>query len=151
MSDATTLYQTQAPTPSPKLKQLEKLVGTWTVSGPTISGQVTFAWMDGGFFLVQRGDLIHDGAPNHFVEYIGYEQKFGEPEPSKDCTSHVFDARGNHLEYVYEVDEETLTIWGGYIGSPAAYKARFSADGNTVSGAWEWPGGGYESSMTRIA
>jgi hypothetical protein len=27
----------------------------------------------------------------------------------------------------------------------------FSADGTTDSGAYQWPGGGYESTMTRTA
>ncbi len=83
------------------------------------------------------------------IEYIGYEQKWGS-EPSKDCTSHVFDNAGHHFEYVWEVGDDTLTLWGGYVGSPAFYKGKFTADGNTCSGRWEWPGGDYEATMTRV-
>ena len=43
-----------------------------------------------------------------------------------------------------------LTIWAGEKDSPAYYKGRFSADGNTATGAWVYPGGGYESTMTRV-
>jgi len=36
-------------------------------------------------------------------------------------------------------------------GSPAYYRGTFSADGNTATGEWVYPGGGgYKSSMTRI-
>ncbi len=142
--------QQQIPTPNPALKRLDVLVGTWNLSGPTIKGQVTFAWMDGGFFLVQHGDFEHDGVTIKAIEYIGYEQKWGATEPSKDCISHVFDNMGHHFEYVWDVGDDTLTIWGGYVGSPAAFKGTFSDDHNTISGGWEWPGGGYESTMTRV-
>jgi hypothetical protein len=39
----------QPPTPSLDLKGLERLVGTWTISGGT-QGTVTYEWMEGGFF-----------------------------------------------------------------------------------------------------
>ena len=51
MADTTanTHGQSQPATPNPALKRLDRLVGTWKVWGPTIQGQVTFEWMDGGF------------------------------------------------------------------------------------------------------
>jgi hypothetical protein len=58
---------------------------------------------------------------------------------------------GTICEYAWEVGDDTLTIWGGYVGSPASFKGTFSADGNSNTGCWEWPGGGYESTMTRVA
>jgi predicted SnoaL-like aldol condensation-catalyzing enzyme len=64
--------------------------------------------------------------------------------------SHYFETIGNLFEYVWEVSDDTLTIWGGYVGSPAHFKGKFSADGNSNTGRWEWPGGGYESTMTRV-
>jgi hypothetical protein len=58
---------------------------------------------------------------------------------------------GNTLDYVYELEGDTLTIWGGEKGSPAYYRGTFSEDGKTVSGAWHYPGGGgYEATSTRI-
>jgi len=55
------------------------------------------------------------------------------------------------LHTTYEVDDETLTIWGGEKGSPAYYKGKWSDDGNTNTGAWHYPGGGgYEATMTRV-
>jgi hypothetical protein len=49
-------YQ-QPPEPSPDLKRLgDRLVGTWEVTGGA-QGRVTFEWMEGGFFLIQRVDL----------------------------------------------------------------------------------------------
>jgi hypothetical protein len=58
---------------------------------------------------------------------------------------------GNTLDYVYELEGDTLTIWGGEKGSPAYYQGRFSEDGDTITGAWVYPGGGgYESTATRV-
>ena len=38
----------------------ERLVGTWEMSGE-VSGTVTYEWMEGGFFLIQRVDLEQYG------------------------------------------------------------------------------------------
>ncbi len=52
---------------------------------------------------------------------------------------------------MYELEGDTLTIWGGEKGSPAYYRGEFSAGGNTVTGAWVYPGGGgYDSTMTML-
>jgi hypothetical protein len=134
--------------PNPDMEGLNKLVGTWNVTGGA-QGQVTYEWMEGGFFLLQHVDLEQDGQRLKGIEVIGHEQTFGAP-PSEDIKSRYYDSMGNTLDYVYEVVGDTLTIWGGERGSPAYYKGRFSDDGNTCSGAWVYPGGGgYDSTMTR--
>ena len=38
--------------PNSDLSTLDKLVGTWKLSGDT-DGTVTYEWMEGGFFLFQ--------------------------------------------------------------------------------------------------
>jgi hypothetical protein len=140
----------ETPTPNPDLKNLDRLVGTWEVSGPDIHGLVTYEWMEGGFFLMQHVDFIHGGRKIKGLEIIGHEQAFGSP-PSEEIKSRYYDAMGETLDYVYEIEGDTLTIWGGQKGSPAYYRGTFSDDGNKVVGAWVYPGGGgYESTMTRI-
>jgi hypothetical protein len=149
MADDTTTQQ-RPPTPNPDLKGLERLVGTWTVAGGA-QGTATYEWMEGGFFLVQRVDLEQYGLRVKGFEIIGHEQPFGAG-PSQDIKSRFYDSMGNTLDYVYELDGDTLTIWGGEKGSPAYYKGRFSDDGNSCAGAWVYPGGGgYESTMTRVS
>jgi hypothetical protein len=140
----------QPPTPAADLKTLDRLVGRWKVSGPDIDGHVTYEWMEGGFFLIQHVDFVHGGRHIKGMEVIGHLQRFGEA-PSRDIVSRFYDSVGNTLDYVYEIEGDTLTIWGGERGSPAYYRGRFSADGNTNAGAWVYPGGGgYESTMTRV-
>ncbi len=50
----------QKPIPNSDLKDFEKLIGTWETSGG-VEGKITFEWMKGEFFLIQRVDLTHDG------------------------------------------------------------------------------------------
>ena len=70
----------QPPPPNPVLKSLDVMVGTWDLkgreSGPDgeIHGQVTFEWMEGGFFLVQRVDIDYAGRKITGTESIGYDE-----------------------------------------------------------------------------
>jgi hypothetical protein len=118
------------------------------MSGNT-EGTISFEWMEGGFFLIQRLDFVQEGHRIKGMEIIGHERKFGE-EPGEEIKSRVYDSEGNTLDYVYELDGDTLTIWGGEKGSPAYYRGEFSDDGNTLTGRWVWPGGGYETTATRV-
>ncbi|MDQ6772969.1 MAG: hypothetical protein M3024_08275 [Candidatus Dormibacteraeota bacterium] len=139
----------QATGPNLDLRALDRLVGTWSVSGGA-EGTVTYEWMEGGFFLIQRFDLTHEGHEVKGVEIIGHLQPFGE-ESEPELKSRAYDNVGNTLDYVYEMDGETLFIWAGAKGSPAYFKGQFSHDGNTNTGEWFYPGGGgYESTMTRV-
>ena len=144
-----TQAQQESPTPNPDLKNLDRLVGTWHVFGPEIEGQVTYEWLEGGFFFVQHFDLDHNGHKIKGIEIIGYGRNWNGTS-SEDCTSHMFDNEGNAFTYTWDISDDILTIWGGERGSLDHFKGKFSDDGNKVTGAWEWPGGGYESTMTRI-
>jgi hypothetical protein len=110
-----------------------------------LAGTVAYAWMEGGGFLVQRVELVHGGERATGVAYIGYDEESGTPQ------SHYFSGSGELLEYTDELAGDTLTIWHPAPGSPAFFRGEFSADGTTNAGRWAWPGGGYESTMTRVA
>ncbi|MBA2339115.1 MAG: hypothetical protein H0V88_01870 [Pyrinomonadaceae bacterium] len=139
----------QTPKPNPDLKGLEKLIGTWKVSGG-LQGTNTFEWTEGGFFLIQRFDFERDGHPIKGIEIIGHEQKFGE-EPSKEIKTRVYSFMdGMTLDYVYEMDDEGLTIWMDKKGSSGYMKGTFSDDGNTMNVEWFYPGGGYKATATKV-
>lgn len=106
MADSNSNAQAQPPTPSPALKQLDRLVGMWDVSGG-VPGQVTYEWMEGGFFLMQHVALGNAKG----LEVIGHLQSLGEA-PSADIHSRYYDTIGNTFDYVYELDADMLTIWG---------------------------------------
>jgi hypothetical protein len=135
------------PEANPDLKGLDRLVGVWEVSGGA-QRQVSYEWMESGFFLIERVDLEQYGQRIKGIEIIGDELQFGAV-PSEEIKSRFYASTGDTLDYVYELEGDTLTIWGGEKGSPAYYKGTFSEDGDTLSGAWHYPGG-YEAISTRV-
>jgi hypothetical protein len=133
--------------PHPDLQSLNRLVGTWRVSGEA-EGTVTYEWTEGSFFLLQHVDL----GGNKGLEVIGHEHRYGE-DPSADIRSRYYGfSEGETLDYTYEIKDDTLTIWMGERNSPAYYEGTFSQVGNTITGAWHYPGGGgYSTVTTRTA
>jgi hypothetical protein len=143
-----TMTEQQSPEPDAELRRLDRLVGTWEVSGG-VRGQIAFAWLEGGFFLTQHVDLEHDGNRIRGMEVIGREKGFGAA-PSEEIKSRFYSNQGETLDYVYELEGDTLTIWAGEKGSPAYCRGQFIDGGDTLSGAWIWPDGGYEFTGTRV-
>lgn len=140
----------QSTEPSPDLKRLDRLVGTWAMSGD-VGGTVRYEWMEGGFFLIQHINLEQaDGHRTTGMEVIGHLHAYNQA-PSPEIWSRYYSGTGETLDYVYEIEGDTLTIWFGGRESPAYYRATFSSDGTTLNGAWHYPGGGgYTSNATRI-
>ena len=141
--------QHDIPAPNPDLATLERLIGTWQVSGDAV-GQVTYEWMPGGFFVLQRYQLTLFGHTVDGIEVIGHAQPFGQ-QPSPDIHSRAYDNTGNTLDYVYDITDDMLTIWGGERDSTSYFRGRFTDD-DTNTGEWVYEGGGgYATTMTRIA
>ena len=140
----------EQPKPNRDLKGLNRLIGTWKQSGE-LDGEITYEWAEGGFFMIQQVDLVQHGNKIKGMEIIGHEFTFGS-EPSQDIKSRFYSyLDGMTLDYVYEIEGDVLTIWGGERGSPAYYKGQFSEDGNILTGRWVYPGGGgYEATSTRV-
>ncbi|MFB9431687.1 hypothetical protein [Streptoalloteichus tenebrarius] len=133
--------------PSAAMRRLDRLVGTWTVTGGA-TGTVRFEWLTGGFFLLQHVDLVQGGHHVRALDVIGHERPFGA-EPGVDVRSRTYTNTGDTLDYVYELEGDVLTIWGGEKGSPAYFRGSFSDGDTTIAGRWVWPGGGYTATMTR--
>lgn len=141
--------------PHAKLRDLDVLEGTWRLesrdatTGHTSTGTVTRRWLPGGFFMEQRTHT--EGEDHDGVEYIGYDSAgetlrsmlFSNEGPGRFC-SFAF-------EYFWDVDGDRLTIWHGFKDSPAKFTGTIDRDAGVVRGAWEWPGGGYEATATRIS
>jgi hypothetical protein len=143
-------YGGDAPTaPSDAVRALDRLVGTWTLAGGA-TGTITYEWMPGGWFLLQRVELDQYGMHVRGMEVIGQLRPFGEA-PSPDVHSRFYDDAGNTLDYVYEIAGDTLHIWAGERGSPAFFTGTFRDGDRVVDGDWVYPGGGgYSSTMTRV-
>jgi hypothetical protein len=144
-----------SPKPNAALKSLDVMVGAWDLEGREagsdgdINGRLSFAWMKGGFYLVQHVDVDYAGRKVNGVEYIGYDDASGSLRSYFFSNEGPGPFGGVAIEYVWEVDDGTLTIWGGEIGSPANFRGTFNDDRDTIAGRWEWPGGGYSATLTR--
>jgi hypothetical protein len=139
-----------ANTPSAALNRIgEKLVGAWKLSGGA-EGEIRYERIEGGFFLIQHVDLKVLGRNIRGIEMIGHLHRVNE-EPSEEVWTRFYSfGDGLTLDYVYELDGRTFTIWFMKKGSDNRYRGEFSEDGNQFKGAWEWPGGGYAVTATRI-
>lgn len=141
-----------APEPDAELERFDVLVGTWDVEGGPggSSGRFTIEWLEGRHFLLARLDLLQGETPIKGIEVIGRERKLGAESGSAAITSRFYDSAGNTLDYTWELGDGTLTLWSGAEGSPVCYRGTFSEDRNTVTGAWKWPGGGYDWTLRRV-
>ena len=109
--------------PSEQMRALDRLVGTWQVTGGA-EGTVSYTMMEGGHFLLQHVELAQFGQPIVGLEVIGHRRPFGE-SASDEVHSRFYDSTGNTLDHVYELDGDTLRIWAGEKGSPAYFEGRF--------------------------
>lgn len=154
--DTTAPTEQQPPAPNPALRSLDAMAGTWELQGRVfdtggeIRGQLTREWMDGEFYFVQHVEIDYDGQRITGVEYVGYDAENDNLKSSFYSSEGPGPFGGVAIDYVWEVDDETLTIWGGFVGSPANFRGTFSEDRRTVAGRWEWPGGGYDATMTKV-
>jgi len=106
---------------------------------------MTYEWMEGGFCLIQRVNAAAGDRQIRGVEYIGFD------EDTQTLRSRYTDVHGANFTYTWEIDAGTIRIWFGDKGSDNCFEGRFSEDGNSYSGAWRWPGGGYTVTLTRVS
>lgn len=130
--------QPQMPQPHPELKNLERLVGTWTMEGNlvgsdehNIKGTTTFRWLPGGFFLEQRMTLDFMGMQIDSLELIGYD-----PETGTFPSTVYSNVSPQPLPYRWEVNGDTVKISVNYGPMDATFTGSWSADGKTFGGGW---------------
>jgi hypothetical protein len=141
--------------PDPALKHVEKLVGTWKLTGRTLSskednitGRTTFEWMPGGFFLKVVGEMNFKGFIMQSLEIIAYD-----PE-RKTFPSSVYSSMSGTV-FPYEWDIQGNTVIHSGVG--ATYTGVFSEDGNMLIGGWRpdeetesTDGSAYDAVMIRV-
>jgi hypothetical protein len=95
--------------PNPALAPLAFLIGEWRtagshplVPGKTLNGRASFAWHEGGAFLIMRGEIDEPLFPSG-VAIIGSDDGAGT------FAMTYFDERGTSRLYQVEVGDRTLT------------------------------------------
>jgi Protein of unknown function (DUF1579) len=134
-----TAQAVQTSTPDPALERLDRLVGTWTLKGrlvgsdeDNIVGEITFEWLEGGFFLQQDAEIAFAGmfkVKAH--ELIGYD-----PETGSFASTVYSNFSPTPLPYRWDLWDGTLTISVSYPPLDATFTGEFSNDGESFSGGW---------------
>jgi len=118
------------------LKRLDVFTGDWTMEATfpgARPGHAVFEWVLDGQYLVERSEV--PGAPDS-VAFVSTDPDNGS------YTQHYFDSRGVVRVYAMTFSDG---VWTLLRASPdftpldfwQRFKATFSDDGNTISGAWE--------------
>lgn len=131
------------------MKAYERLVGQWKLSGD-VSGTIEYRWAEGGHFLVQHVDMHYAGRTIRGIEFIGHVAKPRKPQSSEVRSRFYSYLDGLTLDYIYELEADTLRIWFEDKSLNNFMQAEFGRGGSWFSGAWQWPGGGYTFQADRI-
>ena len=118
----------------PALAAFDQLIGTWATEAThpqfdgVVGGSITFAWLEGGHFLIQRGRTDREEFPDSIAI-------IGAPESGDGLVMEYFDSRGVRRTYRVAVDDGVLRIWR----DDPEFAQRFQAalDPNAFDGEWQ--------------
>lgn len=132
-------------TPHPTVQQLAHLVGTWRNEGAA-PGVSIYKMGLGGHYLIQEFETTTPrGRKLTGIEYITWD------EDTRTLRSHLMADDGSNFTYTHQIDDDgTCWAWFGDKGSSNYFKGRLSEDRRTITGRWQWPGGGFDTVSTRI-
>ncbi len=106
----------------PVLEPFDALIGTWATEAThplfdaVVPGSVTFAWLEGSRFLVQRSHNDHEAFPDAI-------SVIGAPEAGDGLLMEYFDSRGVRRTYGVSLNDGVLRIWR----DDPTFAQRFSA------------------------
>jgi hypothetical protein len=116
------------------LQPFDALIGTWATEAThplldaVVPGSVTFEWLEGGHFLVQRSHNDHELFPDAI-------SVIGAPEAGDGLVMEYFDSRGVRRTYGVSLDDGLLRMWR----DDPTFAQRFSATlgQNSFEGQWQ--------------
>jgi hypothetical protein len=106
----------------PDIELFDALVGTWDTEAKhvavdeVVSGNVTFEWLEGGHFLVQRSHVDHELFPDAICV-------IGAPETGEGLVMEWFDSRGVRRTYDVSLNDGVWRWWR----EASEFDQRFSA------------------------
>ena len=118
--------------PDPALRELDFLVGTWSMKGrlvgsdeENIVGETTYEWFPGGFFLRQRVKMDFAGLFQiDSEEFIGHDPETGQ------FKSYVYsNLAPEPLPYHWDVKDGSVKITVSYGPLDATYTGELVEDG----------------------
>src|SRR6187397_3036839 len=106
----------------PRLEPFDVLIGTWATEAKhrlldaVVPGSVTYEWLEGGRFLIQRSHSEHESFPDGI-------SVIGAPESGEGLVMEYFDSRGVRRTYGISLEDGVLRTWRDHPG----FDQRFSA------------------------
>jgi hypothetical protein len=118
----------------PALEPFDALTGTWSTEAThpqvdaVVAGAVTFEWLEGSHFLVQRSRADHE----LFPDAIGV---IGAPETGDGLVMEYFDSRGVRRTYGVSLADGVLRFWRDAPGFEQRFSATLGRD--SFEGLWQ--------------
>jgi len=126
--------------PNPALKDLEILVGDWKMeltnasflqrSSDTVTGQVSFMWVEDGAFLVMYMGNQPPGKPD--ATWL-----IGRDESTPAYLVFYYDNRKVSRVYEMSFSDDTWKMWRDSPDFSQRFEGEVSEDGNTITAHWE--------------
>jgi hypothetical protein len=118
----------------PALAPFDALIGTWATEAThpkldaVVPGSVTYEWLEGGHFLVQRSRNDHELFPDSI-------SVIGAPEAGDGLVMEYFDSRGVRRTYGVAVEDGVVRMWR----DDPEFAQRFSAvlGDDAFEGLWQ--------------
>jgi hypothetical protein len=111
----------------PALEPFAALIGTWTTQAKhrlmdeVVTGWVTYEWLDGERFIVQRSHSDHELLPDGI-------SVIGAPEEGEGLVMEYFDSRGVRRTYRIAIEDGVLRIWRDHPGFEQRFEATLGDD-----------------------
>ena len=122
----------EAAKPNPRLAPLSALVGSWIttgthpqVPGKTFHGRTSFAWIEGGAFLIMHSQIDEPEIPSG-IAIVGTDDTTGE------CSMLYFDERGVSRRYEVSVENNVWKWWRNASGFSQRFTGTISPDRRTI-------------------
>jgi hypothetical protein len=112
----------------PALEPFDALIGTWVTEAThpmfdgVVPGTLTFEWLEGGRFIVQRSHNDHEAFPDAICV-------IGAPEDADGLVMEYFDSRGVRRTYGIALEDGVLRMWRDAPGFDQRYSATIGHDG----------------------
>jgi hypothetical protein len=109
------------------LDPFDALIGTWATEAThpqfdgVVPGSVTYEWLEGGRFLVQRSRNEHEMFPDAIAV-------IGAPEAGDGLVMEYFDSRGVRRTYGISLDDGVLRLWRDHPGFDQRFSATIAPD-----------------------
>jgi hypothetical protein len=122
----------EAAKPNAALAQFGVLIGTWNtigthplVPGTTFHGRTTFAWIEGGAFLIMHSQIDEPEIPSGIAI-------FGSDDTTGECSMLYFDERGVSRKYEVSLRDNVWKWWRIAPGFSQRFAGTIAPDGRTI-------------------